>query len=214
MAPRKYWTSEDLSRLKSFILSQKQVLTPIFYQNILAGSIKNRKPSGFFKKMKEYLNRSTEQCKSKFQKFEKEIYTKYLQIPRKDFQVFLWIQKNKDVNKKISKYSEIAKNQVREESKLTIKSNLHHLNQIKENLSRSADESKSESDDNQNENSSSCSQYYNEDISSSESQTEEDLIRHWIKIRDKMKDNEKSGSIQSNIEFKLEFKLLSCLWFI
>jgi hypothetical protein len=161
--------------------------------------------------MKEYLNRSTEQCKSKFQKFEKEIYTKYLQIPRKDFQVFLWIQKNKDVSKKISKYSEITKNQVGLNSNLTNKSNLHQLNQIKENLSRSSDESKCESDDDQNENSSSCSRYYNEDISSSESQTEEDLIRHWIKIRDKMKDNEKSGSIQSNIELKLEIKLLSCL---
>lgn len=103
MISRKYWSSEDLKKFKKFIKSKADILLPIFYQNIQEGNIKVRKPNGFYRKMGEFLGRTPLQCKSKFQKFEKDIYTKYLGVPARDFMVFHLIQNNPAFRSKIEK---------------------------------------------------------------------------------------------------------------
>jgi predicted GIY-YIG superfamily endonuclease len=200
-----YWSSKDISKLKSFILSQKNILIPIFYQNILSGSIKTRKPSGFFTKMSTYLGRTTDQCKSKFQKFEKEIYTKYLKVPNKDFFVFLWMQKNKDINTKVEDFLKNKTDPAKESSKIENYSQFHDSIQIKEIPSRNSNGNAFESDQDHFEKSSSASQFDDNNSSSSEDQSEEDLIRHWLKIVDNIKNNKQVKDILSNID--LEIKL-------
>ena len=198
MAPRMYWSSQDVSKLKSFIISQKDILLPIFYQNILNGCIKLRKPSGFFKKMSQYVSRTTDQCKSKFQKFEKEIYTKYLKVPSKDFFVFVWIQKNKDINQKVRNYWNKKSNESKESNKIENNSQFDSPSQIKDISSRYSDANVFKSHQDHFENSSSESGYDDTYSSTSENQTEDDLIRHWQKIVDNVKKTKRIKEISGN----------------
>lgn len=92
---RTIWTKSDVSKLEEFIKSQSTSLKNNFYLNIKEMKKKCRKLPGFFKEMSEAINKSPEQCKSKFQKFEKMVYCKFLEIPKTHFELFnnLRIQK-------------------------------------------------------------------------------------------------------------------------
>jgi hypothetical protein len=50
--------------------------------------------------MSESVGRSPSQCKSKFQKFEKEIYTEYLDIPVDHYQVYACIRSRNNLDQK------------------------------------------------------------------------------------------------------------------
>lgn len=101
MSPKMFWSKFDVKRLEIFIKSKAKTLIPYFYRNIMEGPTRVRKYSGFYDEMARFLNRTSKQCKSKFQKFEEQIYTKYLGIPRKDFDLFKWVRSNKKKHKKI-----------------------------------------------------------------------------------------------------------------
>ena len=62
-------------------------------QNIINGKIRRQTIYGFFSKMSSKLNRTASQCKSKFQRMEREIYLDYLSIPEQDYLVFCWVRK-------------------------------------------------------------------------------------------------------------------------
>lgn len=92
MNPSK-WDDSELEELKNYIIMKKPFLRASMYRNIYAGKIKFRKPNGFFTEMGNILDRSAQSCKSKFQKFEKQIYTEYLGIPREHYNVLVWIRR-------------------------------------------------------------------------------------------------------------------------
>lgn len=97
---RKRWSLQEVSDLKKYIQSKSDLLINNFYENVLEGKMKVRKPPGFFIQMAETLNMKPKQCKSKFQKFEREIYTNYLSLPEAEYQVFLHLRKKNFFNKK------------------------------------------------------------------------------------------------------------------
>lgn len=103
MCSRKYWSKSEVSKLKEFIKNKAASLIPYFYENIMKGTIKVRKYSGFYEEMAKFLNRTPKQCKSKFQKFEEQIYTKYLSLPQRDYELLKWIRKNKGIHSKLTK---------------------------------------------------------------------------------------------------------------
>ena len=94
---RKFWSKKDLSLLKEYILHHKDWLRRNFYMNIRANRLKFRKLSGFFVDMGKKVGRATEHCKSKFQKFERHIYTRYLKIPSNHYLVFCYVRKQEQI---------------------------------------------------------------------------------------------------------------------
>lgn len=85
---RKRWTLNEVEKLKTYIKKQSELLLSNFYENIIEGKMKIRKPPGFFIEMASFLKMTPKQCKSKFQKSEKEIYTNYLGVPSDYYEVF------------------------------------------------------------------------------------------------------------------------------
>lgn len=92
---KRNWTNDEIAILKNFIISKKNILETLFYQNIIAGKLSERKMPGFFNEMSEAVNRSADQCKSKFQKFERKIYREFLKLPEDHYRVFVYIRKKK-----------------------------------------------------------------------------------------------------------------------
>lgn len=92
---RKRWTEVELTKLREFIELKAEILLTNFYKNIKEGRIKYRKPSKFFSEMGDFLKMTPTQCKSKFQKFEKEIFTNYLQLPDRSYFVLEHIRRQK-----------------------------------------------------------------------------------------------------------------------
>lgn len=85
---RKLWTKVETTNLEKYIKSQAALLRDNFYWNIYFGKMKYRRPARFFIEMGSHIGRSPSQCKSKFQKFEREIYVEYLEIPASHFLVY------------------------------------------------------------------------------------------------------------------------------
>lgn len=85
---RKLWTKVETANLEKYIKSQSGLLKNNFYWNIYFGKMKRRRPARFFIEMGSRIGRTSSQCKSKFQKFEREIYVEYLEIPANHFQVY------------------------------------------------------------------------------------------------------------------------------
>lgn len=103
-----YWSKSDVEKLRKFIITKAATLIPYFYQNIIEGAVKVRKYSGFYDEMGKFLGKTPKQCKSKFQKFEEQIYTKYLAIPQKDFDLLVWIRQNKDIHLQLQKRAKMG----------------------------------------------------------------------------------------------------------
>lgn len=97
---RKRWSLQEVMNLKKYIRTKSELLINNFYENVVEGKMKVRKPPGFFIQMAETLKMKPKQCKSKFQKFEREIYTNYLNLPEGEYQVFLHLRKKNFFNKK------------------------------------------------------------------------------------------------------------------
>lgn len=92
---RRRWNKKDLTELERFVNSRKRILLNNFYSNILAGDLIYRKNSRFFFDMGKKISKGAEKCKSKFQKYEKVIYCKFLEIPEDHYQVFLYLRQKK-----------------------------------------------------------------------------------------------------------------------
>lgn len=92
---KRNWTDIEIAGLEKFIISNKFKLENLFYQNIIAGKLSQRKSPGFFNDMSLAVNRSPDQCKSKFQKFERKIYRDFLKLPEDHYRVFIHIRKKK-----------------------------------------------------------------------------------------------------------------------
>ena len=101
------WTQKNIENLIKFIKLKEAILIRNFYKNITEGSHRTRKPTGFFLEMSKYTKKSPQQCKSKFQKLEKKIYTNYLQIPTMHYYLYTSLRFSKtNLNTKAIETSE------------------------------------------------------------------------------------------------------------
>lgn len=90
---RQRWTAGELEKLKKYILSKSSQLRLYFYQNIIEGEIKFKKCSRFFIEMSELMKRTANQCKSKFQKMEKSIYTDLMGVSAEHYRLYQRIRR-------------------------------------------------------------------------------------------------------------------------
>lgn len=90
---KKKWTEREMSKMKEYIVQNEDMLVRIFYKNIYEGKHIYRKRDGFFQGIGKVLGRKSSECKSKFQKHEKVIYTIYLRIPIHHYEIFLFYRK-------------------------------------------------------------------------------------------------------------------------
>ena len=98
VSSRRRWTDKEIENLKNYSIQKKDELLSNLYRNIIAGIIRFRKTPRFFKEMSLLVGRSSEQCKSKFQKLEEEIYLSALEIPEHHYRVFTWLRSRKSKN--------------------------------------------------------------------------------------------------------------------
>ena len=87
----KKWTENELEKLKTYVQEHSELLVFIFYRNLLQKNKLNRKPKKFFQRLGKILRRTSDKCKSKFQKHEKIIFTHYLGIPEEHYSFYLEI---------------------------------------------------------------------------------------------------------------------------
>ena len=99
---KKKWTDDEIKALKKYALDNEKMLLKIFYKNIYEGKHIYRKKDGFFKDLGQILKRSSSECKSKFQKYEREIYTEFLGVPEMHYLLLKYIREKKMDNKKNS----------------------------------------------------------------------------------------------------------------
>jgi hypothetical protein len=96
---RKRWSETELKIIKEYVISHKEDLITNFYQNIIISVKKYPKYPKFYTNLSKKLKRSSSQCKSKFQKMEKEIYLEYLGVSENEFELFNWIRQRKKQNR-------------------------------------------------------------------------------------------------------------------
>ena len=92
---RKRWSSNELNTMKDYVLLNKESLLDNFYKNIINKNKKYPKYSKFYTNLSKRIKRSSSQCKSKFQKMEREIYLDFLGVLESEFDLFVWTRKNK-----------------------------------------------------------------------------------------------------------------------
>ena len=85
---KQHWTRAQTQTLRQYVAQHRQQLRSKFYQNIAAGKIRFRKAKGFFIQMGARLGKSSEKCKSKFQKMETDIYQGLLGIPEPHYRLY------------------------------------------------------------------------------------------------------------------------------
>ena len=86
------WNADEVEVLRQFVATKRKPLLEYFYKNIFLGELKVRKPRKFFVEMSKAVGRTAEQCKSKFQKFERKVFQDFLAIPVEHFEVFQWLR--------------------------------------------------------------------------------------------------------------------------
>lgn len=97
---RKSWTKEEIEIFNSYIKENQSILIKLIYQNIFKGEIIFKKENGFFKNLSKLLERSSIQCKSKFQKSERDIYTNVLEVPQSHYELYSNLPKRGTNNKR------------------------------------------------------------------------------------------------------------------
>lgn len=98
----KKWDTKDIDAMKNFVKTNENMLLSTLYKNIYNGKIIFRKKSKFFTQMGKILKRPSSNCKSKFQKYEKEIYIDFLGVPEIHYLLLKHIRGKKMENKKSS----------------------------------------------------------------------------------------------------------------
>lgn len=184
---RKFWTAQDISKLRKFVKRSARVLIPILYQNIFDPRTKTKKPNGFYGQMGIALGKTSLQCKSKFQKFEKLIYTEYLKVPVKDYMVFEAIRSNGSFR--------LLLTQIKNQSGAGSQPEPRDCQQQKEKslfgnpaeLTGPTDKSNSKSDRANPRQSSQSGHCRDESACSGDSDEKVDLLEHWKSILEKMR---------------------------
>lgn len=105
----KHWTSDELSKMGSFVESESRELFSNMYSNIAVGFMCFRKKRSFFKDMGQILGRPSQLCKSKFQKLEENFYLNLLKVPSSVYELFVELRKysSKSVMPSFLKNSEL-----------------------------------------------------------------------------------------------------------
>jgi hypothetical protein len=91
------WKPFEEDLLRDFLLSHKQNLILNMYKNILAGELRFRRETKLFHEMSKVVGRTSLQCKSKMQKFEKHAYTMFLGIKPSHYEIFEWLRKRRSI---------------------------------------------------------------------------------------------------------------------
>lgn len=100
MHPRrtnKKWDKKQTALIKEYAWEHRDHIRSRFYENIFAGRMQFRKVKGFFVKLAAKLGKSSEKCKSKFQKMEKTIYVETLRIPQSHYDTFQYLRRGKEL---------------------------------------------------------------------------------------------------------------------
>ena len=103
------WNTQQKSKLNEFLISEKIELLVNFYKNIIVGQLNFRRHTKFFQKMSNYVGRSSNQCKSKMQKYEKEAFLRVLKVPNQHYKFYLLLRKLKTLKRNSQNVIEIFK---------------------------------------------------------------------------------------------------------
>lgn len=94
---RMRWKSFEEDLLKSFLQTQRQNLIINMYKNIAAGQLLFRRETKLFQEMSKAVGRTSLQCKSKMQKFERQAYVNFLGVKSNHYDVFEWLRKKRSL---------------------------------------------------------------------------------------------------------------------
>ena len=89
------WNNNDVSTLKKYLLKKKEYLIEHLYNNLKEDKTNLKKKKDFFKEMAEATSKTINQCKTRFQKQERNIYIKYLEVDKNVFAWFEYLRDNK-----------------------------------------------------------------------------------------------------------------------
>lgn len=95
------WKPYEEERLKSFLLVHKQSLLLNMYKNIIQGELRYRRETKLFHEMSKFVGRTSLQCKSKMQKFERHAYVSFLGVRSSHYDVFEWLRKKRSLKMKL-----------------------------------------------------------------------------------------------------------------
>ena len=84
----KKWTVRESEKFREFVIENKEDLLKPFYSYLMDPYSKAKRPVGFFRDLSKTLKRDSQNCKSKFQRHEKEIFLDFLRVPPHHFKLF------------------------------------------------------------------------------------------------------------------------------
>jgi hypothetical protein len=91
------WKPFEEDLLKSFLQTQRPNLIINMYKNIAAGQLRFRRETKLFQEMSKVVGRTSLQCKSKMQKFERHAYVQFLRVKPSHYDVFEWLRKKRSL---------------------------------------------------------------------------------------------------------------------
>ena len=117
------WKTYEEELLRDFLIGHKDNLVINMYKNILIGELRFRRETKLFHEMSKAVGRTSLQCKSKMQKFERHAYTVFLGIKTSHYDVFEWLRKRRSIKMRKKRRGRKAKPQ-ENDSKMEIKRKL------------------------------------------------------------------------------------------
>lgn len=92
------WTENNFQKFRAYIKKEGEYLKEYFYNCLKDPNDVQRKKIGFFKEMSAFVGKSSQKCKSRFQKCEEEIYCEFLKLPLEHFELYMFFRSNR-INK-------------------------------------------------------------------------------------------------------------------
>ena len=105
------WKKYEEELLRDFLVNHKKNLVINMYKNILIGELRFRRETKLFHEMSKAVGRTSLQCKSKMQKFERHAYTVFLGIKTSHYDVFEWLRKRRSIKMRKKRRGRKAKPQ-------------------------------------------------------------------------------------------------------
>ena len=97
---RMRWKPFEEDLLKTFLQSQRHHLIINMYKNIAVGELRFRRETKLFQEMSKAVGRTSLQCKSKMQKFERHAYIEFLRLKPTHYDIFEWLRKKRSLKMK------------------------------------------------------------------------------------------------------------------
>ena len=94
------WKPYEEQLLRKFLLSHKDSLLMNMYKNIMLGELRFRRETKLFHEMSKSVGRTSLQCKSKMQKFERHAYVVFLEVKSSHYDVYEWLRKKRSFKMK------------------------------------------------------------------------------------------------------------------